>query len=298
MGFQTTGTASEYFAVDSSKVTPIPEEMTYSEGAMLEPLGIRCGLLLGGMKAKERREALAQEKEPEPVSSGSPEMWAAYSQILQQWQSAYGVLLSGGDIRPYTQAKVFDGGGSIEAGGSLFYLSPGDSANEMRFVLWDMNGDGQEELAVGLVYPQEDGTISFGACDVFAWLEEEQDWVNLTPGNRYLSLLEGGFLEAMTGHGSTEWDYWRYEGGRELVWTEGYIHYYDAEHQADSRSWHRLSGYDGGGDTWIPDAEAEAAFAKYKDLTMTLYPVEVTNLTALAEDRREDLAGGTDYKSS
>ncbi|MBP3901740.1 MAG: alcohol dehydrogenase catalytic domain-containing protein [Blautia sp.] len=40
MGFQTTGTASEYFAVDSSKVTPIPEEMTYSEGAMLEPLAV------------------------------------------------------------------------------------------------------------------------------------------------------------------------------------------------------------------------------------------------------------------
>ena len=40
MGFQTTGTASEYFAVDSSKVTPIPEEMTYSEGAMLDPLAV------------------------------------------------------------------------------------------------------------------------------------------------------------------------------------------------------------------------------------------------------------------
>ena len=40
MGFQTTGTASEYFAVDSSKVTPIPEGMTYSEGAMLEPLAV------------------------------------------------------------------------------------------------------------------------------------------------------------------------------------------------------------------------------------------------------------------
>lgn len=40
MGFQTTGTASEYFAVDSSKVTPIPEEMTYSEGAMIEPLAV------------------------------------------------------------------------------------------------------------------------------------------------------------------------------------------------------------------------------------------------------------------
>ena len=33
MGFQTTGTASEYFAVDASKVTPIPEDMSYEEGA-------------------------------------------------------------------------------------------------------------------------------------------------------------------------------------------------------------------------------------------------------------------------
>ncbi len=40
MGFQTTGTASEYFAVDSAKVTPIPEDMTYGEGAMLEPLAV------------------------------------------------------------------------------------------------------------------------------------------------------------------------------------------------------------------------------------------------------------------
>ncbi len=40
MGFQTTGTASEYFAVDSSKITPIPEDMTYSEGAMMEPLAV------------------------------------------------------------------------------------------------------------------------------------------------------------------------------------------------------------------------------------------------------------------
>lgn len=40
MGFQTTGTASEYFAVDASKVTPIPEEMSYDEGAMIEPLAV------------------------------------------------------------------------------------------------------------------------------------------------------------------------------------------------------------------------------------------------------------------
>ena len=40
MGFQTTGTASEYFAVDASKVTPIPKEMSYEEGAMIEPLAV------------------------------------------------------------------------------------------------------------------------------------------------------------------------------------------------------------------------------------------------------------------
>lgn len=40
MGFQTTGTASEYFAVDAEKVTPLPEDMSYNEGAMIEPLAV------------------------------------------------------------------------------------------------------------------------------------------------------------------------------------------------------------------------------------------------------------------
>ena len=40
MGFQTTGTASEYFAVDASKVTPLPDSLTYDEGAMIEPLAV------------------------------------------------------------------------------------------------------------------------------------------------------------------------------------------------------------------------------------------------------------------
>lgn len=40
MGFQTTGIASEFFAVDASKVTPIPEDMSYEEGAMIEPLAV------------------------------------------------------------------------------------------------------------------------------------------------------------------------------------------------------------------------------------------------------------------
>lgn len=40
MGFQTTGTASEYFAVDASKVTPLPENLTFNEGAMIEPLAV------------------------------------------------------------------------------------------------------------------------------------------------------------------------------------------------------------------------------------------------------------------
>ncbi len=40
MGFQTTGTASEYFAVDASKVTLLPDTMSYDEGAMIEPLAV------------------------------------------------------------------------------------------------------------------------------------------------------------------------------------------------------------------------------------------------------------------
>ena len=39
-GFQTTGTASEYFAADASKVTPLPDDFTYTQGAMLEPLAV------------------------------------------------------------------------------------------------------------------------------------------------------------------------------------------------------------------------------------------------------------------
>lgn len=40
MGFQTTGTASEYFAVDEAKITPLPEDMSFDEGAMIEPLAV------------------------------------------------------------------------------------------------------------------------------------------------------------------------------------------------------------------------------------------------------------------
>ena len=40
MGFQTTGTASEYFAVDASKVTPLPDSLSYTKGAMIEPLAV------------------------------------------------------------------------------------------------------------------------------------------------------------------------------------------------------------------------------------------------------------------
>lgn len=40
MGFQTTGVASEYFAVDAAKITPIPQNMTFDEGAMIEPLAV------------------------------------------------------------------------------------------------------------------------------------------------------------------------------------------------------------------------------------------------------------------
>ncbi len=40
MGFQTTGAASEYFAVDAAKITLLPDSMTFEEGAMIEPLAV------------------------------------------------------------------------------------------------------------------------------------------------------------------------------------------------------------------------------------------------------------------
>ena len=40
MGFQTTGVASEYFADAAEKVTLLPQEMSFDEGAMIEPLAV------------------------------------------------------------------------------------------------------------------------------------------------------------------------------------------------------------------------------------------------------------------
>lgn len=40
MGFQAPGTAQEYFAVDASKITPVPEDMSFDQAAMIEPLAV------------------------------------------------------------------------------------------------------------------------------------------------------------------------------------------------------------------------------------------------------------------
>lgn len=40
MGFQTTGAASEYFCVDQKKITLLPQQMSYDDGAMIEPLAV------------------------------------------------------------------------------------------------------------------------------------------------------------------------------------------------------------------------------------------------------------------
>lgn len=40
MGFQTLGTASEYFVCDVNRATPLPDNMDYNDGAMIEPLAV------------------------------------------------------------------------------------------------------------------------------------------------------------------------------------------------------------------------------------------------------------------
>ncbi|MFA6891772.1 MAG: alcohol dehydrogenase catalytic domain-containing protein [Sphaerochaetaceae bacterium] len=54
MGFQTTGTASTYFAVDNSKVTPLPQTMDFKSGAMIEPLAVAVHAVsrIGGVEGK------------------------------------------------------------------------------------------------------------------------------------------------------------------------------------------------------------------------------------------------------
>jgi L-iditol 2-dehydrogenase len=56
MGFQTIGMASEYFAVDAKKVLRLPTDMTFDEGAMIEPLAVAVhavnkGGSIGGKRA-------------------------------------------------------------------------------------------------------------------------------------------------------------------------------------------------------------------------------------------------------
>ena len=48
MGFQTTGTASEFFAVDSENIIKLPADMTYEQGAMIEPCAVAVHAALKG----------------------------------------------------------------------------------------------------------------------------------------------------------------------------------------------------------------------------------------------------------
>lgn len=58
MGFQTVGTASEYFAVDASKVTLLPEGMSYDDGAMIEPLAVTVHAAKSFPELKNARVAI------------------------------------------------------------------------------------------------------------------------------------------------------------------------------------------------------------------------------------------------
>jgi L-iditol 2-dehydrogenase len=55
MGFQTTGAASEFFAVDATKVLKLPDELSLDEGAMVEPLAVAVHALgrAGGAAGKK-----------------------------------------------------------------------------------------------------------------------------------------------------------------------------------------------------------------------------------------------------
>lgn len=55
MGFQATGMASEYFAVDLKKVLKLPENISYDHGALVEPLAVAVHALKRGGDIKRRK---------------------------------------------------------------------------------------------------------------------------------------------------------------------------------------------------------------------------------------------------
>ncbi len=44
MGFQTTGMASEFFVAEADRVLKLPDEMSFEQGAMIEPMAVACGV--------------------------------------------------------------------------------------------------------------------------------------------------------------------------------------------------------------------------------------------------------------
>jgi L-iditol 2-dehydrogenase len=55
MGFQTTGAASELFAVDASKLLKLPAALSFEHGAMVEPVAVGVHALGRGGGVKDRR---------------------------------------------------------------------------------------------------------------------------------------------------------------------------------------------------------------------------------------------------
>jgi len=55
MGFQTTGTASEYFAIDCDKVLKLPDSMGFDEGTMIEPAAVAAHALGRSCDVKGRK---------------------------------------------------------------------------------------------------------------------------------------------------------------------------------------------------------------------------------------------------
>lgn len=55
MGFQTTGMASEYFAVDSEKVYKLPSGISFDQGAMIEPLSVAVHAIRKGRTIRGKK---------------------------------------------------------------------------------------------------------------------------------------------------------------------------------------------------------------------------------------------------
>ena len=88
MGFQTTGMASHYFAAPAKLVLPLPDGMTFDQGAMIEPLAVAVHAVrqFGDIKGKNVA-VIGAGPDRQPCLSGRKGHGCKQSACYKSWRN-------------------------------------------------------------------------------------------------------------------------------------------------------------------------------------------------------------------